>query len=94
MPKRRKRFGRIVAVCDVDATNREKAAVEIGDVVDTGDFRKLIEHKDVDVVLNGTPDHWHTLVNLRAMKNGKDVYSEKPLTLTIDEGKRLRGGSA
>ena len=83
-------FGRVVAVCDVDAARRDEAAVEHGDVEQTEDFRKLIARPDVDVVLNGTPDHWHTLVNLHALKHGKDVYSEKPLTLTIDEGKRLR----
>jgi predicted dehydrogenase len=83
-------FGRVVAVCDVDARRREETAIEHGDIDQTEDFRKLIARPDVDVVLNGTPDHWHTLVNLHAVKNGKDVYSEKPLTLTIDEGKRLR----
>ena len=53
------------------------------------DFRKVMERKDVDVVVCGTVDHWHTLVSLAAMRAGKDVYCEKPLTLTIDEGKRL-----
>ena len=54
------------------------------------DFRDVIEkEKELAAVCNGTPDHWHTLVNMRVLKAGKDVYSEKPLTLTIDEGKRL-----
>ena len=53
------------------------------------DFRKAIAHNGVDVVINGTPDHWHTLVNIHALRAGKDVYSEKPLTLTIDEGQKL-----
>jgi predicted dehydrogenase len=53
------------------------------------DFRKVLERNDIQVILNCTPDHWHTLINLAALKAGKDVYSEKPLTLTIDEGKRV-----
>lgn len=88
--KEAQKFGDVVAVCDVDAKHRETVALDLGDVPQHADFRELIARKDVDVVLNGTPDHWHTLVNLHAVRNGKDVYSEKPLTLTIDEGKRLR----
>jgi predicted dehydrogenase len=53
------------------------------------DFRKLLERKDVDVIIQGTPDHWHTLVNIAAANAKKDVYGEKPLTLTIDEGRHV-----
>ena len=101
------RFGRVVAVCDVDAGHAEGATFSLaesqrkadaeagrktlpGDIRRYDDFRKLIDaEKDVSIIMNGTPDHWHTLVNLYALRRGKDVYSEKPLTLTIDEGKRL-----
>jgi predicted dehydrogenase len=87
------RFGNIVAVCDVDARQAESAAKQFTregkkPTIFT-DFRKLMERPDVHVIINGTPDHWHTLINLLAVKTGKDVYSEKPLTLTIDEGKHL-----
>ncbi len=83
------RLGRIVAVCDVDANHVGQAAEQFKAEGKYTDFRKAIAHKGVDVVINGTPDHWHTLVNIHILRNGKDVYSEKPLTLTIDEGKKL-----
>jgi predicted dehydrogenase len=53
------------------------------------DFRRVLERDDVHAIITGTPDHWHTLVNLGAARAKKDVYSEKPLTLTVDEGRRL-----
>lgn len=87
-------WGDVVAVCDVDTT-RAAAAVEKLTVEGKpapkvyGDFRRLLERDDVSILINGTPDHWHTLVNLGAAKARKDIYSEKPLTLTIDEGRRL-----
>jgi predicted dehydrogenase len=83
------RFGNVVAVCDVDSKHAGETSERLGRAKTYKDFRKLLERKDVDVVITATPDHWHTLVNLAAMKAGKDVYSEKPLTLTIDEGKRV-----
>lgn len=87
------RFGDIVAVCDVDDSHAEQAANQFAKNGKTpskfNDFRKLLEKKEVNIIINGTPDHWHTLVNIAAAKAKKDIYSEKPLTLTIDEGRRL-----
>ena len=82
-------FGNIVAVCDVDTKRAAEAALQFGGAKVFNEFRKVLERDDVHAIINGTPDHWHTLINLAAMKAGKDVYSEKPLTLTIDEGRRV-----
>lgn len=79
----------MLAVCDVDDANLAQAQKTWPEAKLYKDFRKLLERDDVHIIVNGTPDHWHTLVNLAALKAGKDIYSEKPLTLTIDEGKRL-----
>ena len=54
------------------------------------DYRRLLDDKRIDVILIGTPDHWHSKMLVDAVKAGKDVYCEKPLTLTIDEGKEIR----
>jgi predicted dehydrogenase len=84
----------VVAVCDVDSKHlaEAKARVEKGTGKRCGaygDYRKLLESKDVDAVIVSTPDHWHTLPTLHACAAGKDVYCEKPLTLTIAEGQVL-----
>ncbi len=54
-----------------------------------GDYRKLLEEKNIDAVLIATPDHWHTPTAMAALESGRDVYIEKPLTLTIPQGPRL-----
>lgn len=88
-----RRFGDIVAVCDVDDSHAAGAAERFSadgkSPAKYSDFRKLLENKDVQVIVQGTPDHWHTLVNIAAANAKKDIYGEKPLTLTIDEGKHV-----
>ncbi len=84
-------YGDIVAVCDVDKHVRDQAKASFGSTPrDFEDYRDLLKRKDVDVVVIGTPDHWHTKMVIDACRAGKDVYCEKPLTLTIDEGRILR----
>jgi predicted dehydrogenase len=92
-------FSDCVAVCDVDSNHAARAksrCEEIqskkgrqGGVEVYEDYRKLLDRKEIDVVTIVTPDHWHSKIAIEAMKAGKDVYCEKPLTLTIDEGKQI-----
>lgn len=87
--KNASRFGRIVAVCDVDDSRLAEAKKLWPDAETYKDFRKVMDRKDIQVVVCGTVDHWHTLVSLAALRSKKDVYCEKPLTLTIEEGQHL-----
>jgi myo-inositol 2-dehydrogenase / D-chiro-inositol 1-dehydrogenase len=83
-------YGDVVALCDVDRQIAEKAREQFGGKAALyEDYRKLLERPDVDVVLIGTPDHWHVPIAVAACRAGKDVYCEKPVSLTVDEGKLL-----
>jgi predicted dehydrogenase len=81
--------------CDVDASHRERATQQMHKrgfkdfTADTKDFRDLVNDKSLDCLLIATPDHWHAQVAIAAMKAGKDVYCEKPLTLTVEEAVAL-----
>jgi myo-inositol 2-dehydrogenase/D-chiro-inositol 1-dehydrogenase len=84
-------YGDIVAVCDVDKNVLDTAKAAFGSTArHFGDYRDLLKRPDVDIITIGAPDHWHTKMVMDACRAGKDVYCEKPLTLTIDEGKQLR----
>jgi predicted dehydrogenase len=84
------RRGRIVACCDVDRRRAETFAARYdGRCQVYADYRRVLDRKDVDVLTVGTPDHWHAKIVIDALRAGKHVYCEKPLTLTIDEGKQI-----
>ncbi len=81
------------AVCDVDEGHAAQALKKVTDKGNKceayGDYRKMLERKDIDAVVVCTPDHWHALATIHACQAGKDVYCEKPLSLTIDQGRKM-----
>ena len=80
----------IVAVCDVYEPRRVEAKAKYGENArEFLDYRELLDLKDVDAVVVGTADHWHVPVTTAAVRAGKDVYCEKPVTHTIEEGEPL-----
>jgi len=82
----------LVAICDIDKSviqNRlnelTKKNIDISRIKIYSDYRKLLEQKDIDIVIIGTPDHWHALMMIEAVQAGKDVYVEKPVGNSIIE---------
>ncbi len=88
------KFADFAAFADVDANVlgaiNERLEKKTGKkAVGYKDYREVLDRKDIDAVMIAAPDHWHTKISVEAMLAGKDVYCEKPLTLTIDEGKLI-----
>ncbi|MCE9552351.1 MAG: Gfo/Idh/MocA family oxidoreductase [Planctomycetes bacterium] len=87
---RRQKDVEIVAAADVFSPYLDKARQRNeGKLETTGDFRKLIDRKDLDAIVVATPDHWHAIQTIMACDSGKDVYVEKPLSITVFEGRRM-----
>jgi predicted dehydrogenase len=92
---------RIIAVCDVDSKRvadakdlvnqyyTKKMGKPYDGVVTYGDYRQLLQNKDIDAVLISTPDHWHAPIAIHAAEAGKDIYMQKPASLTITEGRAM-----
>lgn len=85
------KFGQTIAVCDVDSHHTGEFNKSFGGKLqEFTDYRKLFDTVKPDIVTIGTPDHWHVPIAIRALEAGADVYCEKPLTLTIQEGIEVR----
>lgn len=89
----------VVAVCDVDRERREQGRRTVAEMYAAAgrpaactaynDFREVLARPDVDAVVIATPDHWHAFQAVEAARAGKDIYCEKPISVTIEEGRRV-----
>ena len=81
----------VAALCDVDDNQLTKCKAEVDKLTNDrpktyNDFRECIQKEKPDIVINATPDHWHALIAIEAMKNGAHVFLEKPISHTVKEG--------
>jgi predicted dehydrogenase len=86
----------VVSLCDVDKKMLSDAADMVGERQKSkkkprtyGDYREMLKEKDLDIVLVGTPDHWHALIMIAAVEAGADVYVQKPISVDIAEGQAM-----
>jgi len=85
----------VIAICDVKTSSLNACLPSVNKKYDNKDcaaytdYREVLARQDIDMILCGTPDHWHAQITIDACKAGKDVYCEKPLTLTIAEGRKM-----
>jgi predicted dehydrogenase len=86
----------VVALCDVDTEQVEKAAIRVADRQKSGkkpkaygDYKKMLKEQKLDLVLIGSPDHWHALMAIDAMKAGCHVYLQKPISVDVMEGEAI-----
>ena len=89
---------RVAAICDVDRRHLDRAVSEVEKTRGQkpkafGDFRRLLEEKEIDAVAVVTPDHWHAIPTVQAFQAGKDVFVEKPLAYSVVEGRAMADGS-
>jgi predicted dehydrogenase len=90
---------RVAAICDVDRSHVDRAIAEVEKVRGDrpkpfGDFRRLLEDREINAVAVVTPDHWHAIPTVRAFEAGKDVFVEKPLSYSMAEGRAMADASA
>ena len=84
-----------LGVCDCNRTHAEKGKARVDDWLKNTDcqtftkYEEVLQRNDVDVIVCSTPDHWHTKISVEACEAGKDIYCEKPLTLTLEEGRQI-----
>jgi predicted dehydrogenase len=89
---------RIAAVSDVDRVHLDRAVAEVEKIRGQkpkafGDFRRVLEDREIDAVIVATPDHWHAIPTVRAFEAGKDVFVEKPLSYSVAEGRMMADAS-